>query len=122
MDAMNPNHTARQEARQEAGAEIHKLAEEFELSDETAFRRGRIVRAVVSAAITAVYLILLLAGADWRAWGALWAVAIGLVWVEYALSIHRQRRQTARLRELAARWLRDGTDLNDGPAPPLTPE
>ena len=95
----------RADARREAGLEIEKLAEEFERSDEAAFRRTRIVCWVVVAVVTAVMLVLLNSGGDWRYLAAFWAAVVGLTWAAYALSSRRQRQQTARLRALATRWL-----------------
>ncbi len=96
------------EGRREVALEIERLAEEFERSDEAAFRRGRVVCWVVTAAVTAVVLVLLVAGGDWRYLGAFWVVIVGLSWVGYGLSTRRQRQQTARLRALATRWLTSG--------------
>jgi Flp pilus assembly protein TadB len=92
-------------ARQEVALEIQKLAEEFERSDEAAFRRTRIVCWAVVAAVTVIVLILLIVGGDWRYLGFFWLVIVGLTWAGYALSSHRQRQQTGRLRSLATRWL-----------------
>lgn len=93
------------EARREAGLEIQKLAEEFERSDEAAFRRTRILCWVVVAVATLVILALLIAGGDWRYLAIFWIVIAGLVWANYGLSSRRQRQQTGRLKDLAARWL-----------------
>jgi hypothetical protein len=92
-------------ARREVALEIQKLAEDFERSDEAALRRTRIVCWVVVAAVTAIVLILLLAGGDGRYLGLSWAAVVGLTWAGYALSSRRQRQQTGRLRALATRWL-----------------
>jgi hypothetical protein len=92
-------------ARREVALEIQKLAEDFERSDEAALRRTRIVCWVVAAVVTAIVLILLLAGGDGRYLGLSWAAVVGLTWAGYALSSRRQRQQTGRLRALAARWL-----------------
>jgi hypothetical protein len=59
---------------------------------------------VVTAAVTAVVLVLLVAGGDWRYLGAFWVVIVGVCWLGYGLSSRRQRQQTARLRALATRW------------------
>jgi hypothetical protein len=92
-------------ARREVALEIQKLAEDFERSDEAALRRTRIVCWVVVAAVTAIVLILLLAGGDGRYLGLSWVAVVGLTWAGYALSSRRQRQQTGRLRALATRWL-----------------
>jgi Flp pilus assembly protein TadB len=93
------------EARREVALEIQKLAEEFERSDEAAFRRTRIVCWVVVAAVTAIVLLLLVVGADWRYLGAFWIVIVGLTWAGYWISSRRQRQQTGILRDLANRWI-----------------
>ncbi|HEX7075551.1 MAG TPA: hypothetical protein VF226_16045 [Hyphomicrobiaceae bacterium] len=93
------------DARRDAGLEIRKLAEEFERSDEAAFRRTRIVCWVVAAVITLVILVLLISGGDWRYLGAFWVALVGLIWAGYGLSRRRQRQQTDRLKALASRWL-----------------
>lgn len=92
-------------ARREVGLEIQKLAEDFERSDEAAFRRTRIVCWVVVAVATLIILLLLIMGGDWRYLGAFWLALVGLTWGGYALSSRRQREQTGRLRALATRWL-----------------
>jgi hypothetical protein len=105
---------SRADARREVGLEIAQLAEEFERSDEAAFRRTRIAGWVATAAVTVIVLVLLLAGGDGRYLGAFWVALVGLTWAGYALSSRRQRQQTGRLRALATRWL-DGD-----PSPPAT--
>jgi hypothetical protein len=85
--------------------EIQKLAEEFERSDEAAFRRTRIVCWVVVAVVTVILLVLLIGGGDWRYLMAFWVAMVGLTWAGYGLSSRRQRQQTGRLRALATRWL-----------------
>ena len=85
--------------------ELQQLADEFERSDAAAFRRTRIVCWVIAAIVTAVILILLIGGADWRYLAAFWVVAVGLTWAGYGLSSRRQRQQTGRLRALATRWV-----------------
>jgi hypothetical protein len=92
-------------ARRQAALELQKLVEEFERSDEAAFRRTRIVCWVIAAAVTVVILILVTSGADWRYLGAFWVAVVGLTWVGYGLSSNRQRQQTARLRALTTEWL-----------------
>lgn len=92
-------------ARREVALEIRKLAEDFARSDEAALFRTRIVCWVVTAVVTIVTLILLIMGGDWRYLGFFWAAFVGLTWAAYALSSHRQRQQTGRLRALATRWL-----------------
>ncbi|WP_448204540.1 hypothetical protein [Azospirillum sp. sgz302134] len=104
MDALDPV----AEARRQAGLEIQALAEEFEQSDEAAFRRTRIVCWVVVAVVTLVLLVLLVAGGDWRYLAAFWVVIVGFTWAGYAISTHRQRQQTGRLRALATKWLASG--------------
>ena len=96
------------EARREVALEIQALAEEFERSDEASFHRTRIICWVVVAAAAVLALILLVAGGDWRYLASFWLVIAGLTWGGYALSSHRQRHQTARLRALATRWLEGG--------------
>ena len=94
-------------ARRKAGLEIQTLAEDFERSDEAAFRRTRIVCWVIMAAATAILLILLVAGGDWRYLGAFWLFVVVFTWAGYWISTRRQREQTGRLRALATRWLTD---------------
>jgi threonine/homoserine efflux transporter RhtA len=94
------------DARREVALEIQKLAEEFEGSDEAAFRRSRLVCWVVTAAVTIILLILLVMGADRRYLGFFWVAIVGLTWAGHLYSTHRQRQQTSRLRALANRWLR----------------
>jgi len=93
------------QARRDAGLEIQALAVEFEQSDEAAFRRTRLLCWIVAAVVSVVVLVLLIAGGDWRYLAAFWVALVGLTWGGYALSSHRQRQQTARLRALANRWL-----------------
>ena len=95
------------EARRKAGLEIQTLAEDFERSDEAAFRRTRIACWVVVAVVTLVLLVLLVAGGDWRYLGAFWLFVVGFTWAGYWISSRRQREQTSRLRALAVRWLSD---------------
>jgi hypothetical protein len=92
-------------ARREVALEIEKLAEEFERSDEAAFRRTRLVCWVVTGLVTALVLILLVMGGDRRYLGLFWVAVVGLSWAGYAFSSFRQRRQTGQLRALANRWL-----------------
>src|SRR4051812_30257499 len=92
-------------ARREVALEIQRLAEEFEASDEAAFRRSRIICWGVTAAVTIVILALLVMGGDRRYLGFFWVVIIGLTWAGPLFSSYRQRRQTSRLRALATRWL-----------------
>lgn len=92
-------------ARREVALDIQRLAEEFEQSDEAAFRRARIVCWVITGAVTMFVLILLGMGADRRYLVLFWAAVVGLAWIGQALSSRRQRQQTARLRALATRWL-----------------
>jgi hypothetical protein len=49
---------------------LQKLAEDFERSNEAAFRRTRIVCSVVAALVTGIILVLLISGADRRYLGA----------------------------------------------------
>jgi hypothetical protein len=95
-------------ARREVGLEIERLAAEFERSDAAAFRRTRIVAWAVTAAVTLLVLVLLLAGGDARYLGVFWVALVGLTWAGHALSRRRQRQQTAQLRALATRWLAGG--------------
>ena len=103
MDAMTED--AMTEARRQAGLEIQTLAQEFEAGDEAAFRRTRILCWVVLGIVTLVELVLLIAGGDWRYLVATWIAIVALTWFGYAVSSSRQRQQTARLRDLAVRWL-----------------
>jgi hypothetical protein len=93
------------EARRQAGLEIQLLADEFEQSDEAAFRRTRIACWVLTALVSLVVLVLLIAGGDWRYLGGFWVVVLAVAWGGYALSLRRQRQQTGRLKSLAAQWL-----------------
>ena len=101
MDALN----RAAEARRQAGLEIQALAEDFEQSDEAAFLRMRIIGWVVVGVVTLVLLVLLIAGADWPYLLGFWVVIVGFTGIDYAVSVRRQRQQTARLRALATRWL-----------------
>jgi hypothetical protein len=92
-------------ARREAALELKKLVEDFERSDEAAFRRTRIVCWGIATVVTLVILVLLISGADWRYLAAFWVAVVGLTWAGYGLSSHRQRQQTGRLRALATQWL-----------------
>ncbi|HYH39410.1 MAG TPA: hypothetical protein VD860_14400 [Azospirillum sp.] len=98
MDAMT-------DARRQAGLELQALAQEFEASDEAAFRRTRILCWVVLAIAALIEMLLLIGGGDWRYLLGAWLVIAAVTWGAYAVSTGRQRRQTARLRELALRWL-----------------
>jgi hypothetical protein len=95
------------DARRQAGLEIQALAQEFEASDEAAFRRTRILCWAVLGIVTLVMLVLLIAGGDWRYLVTSWVAIVALTWFGYAVSSNRQRQQTARLRALAVRWLGD---------------
>jgi len=95
------------EARRKAGLEIQTLAEDFERSDEAAFRRTRIVCWGIMATAPPILLILLVAGGDWRYLGAFWLFVVVFTWAGYWISTRRQREQTGRLRALATRWLTD---------------
>lgn len=92
-------------ARREAALELQALAEEFERSDAAALRRTRFACWALAVVVTAIALLLLLAGADWRYLVGFWMVIVGLAWAAYGLSSYRQRDQTERLKALAARWL-----------------
>lgn len=92
-------------ARREVALDIERLADEFEASDETAFRTGRIVIWVVLGIVSLIVILLLFAGSDWRYVLGTWAAAAVVLWGGYWLSASRQRRQTRRLRELAAKWM-----------------
>ncbi|AWK90047.1 hypothetical protein [Azospirillum thermophilum] len=105
--------TAATEARREAGLEIRALAEEFEQSDEAAFRRSRALCWALVAVVALVELVLWMAGADARYLVVAWLVITALTWGAYLWSSRRQRQQTARLRALAERWL---TEPPAGPA------
>jgi Flp pilus assembly protein TadB len=96
------------DARREAALEIQKLAEVFERDDEAAFRRTRIACWVAVAIFSIIILGLLALGGDARYLAVFWLIIVGLTWAGYALSSRRQRQQTARLRALAAGWLRAG--------------
>ncbi|PWC44371.1 hypothetical protein [Azospirillum sp. TSO22-1] len=93
------------DARRQAGLELQALAQEFEASDEAAFHRTRILCWAVLAIAALIEMLLLIGGGDWRYLLASWIAIAGLTWFGYAVSTSRQRRQTARLRELALRWL-----------------
>jgi Flp pilus assembly protein TadB len=93
------------DARREVALEIEKLAHDFERGDEAAFRRGRTACWAVTVLVTLVMLMVLILGGDWRYLGSFWALIVGLTWIGYALSTGRQRRQTNRLKALAAGWL-----------------
>jgi predicted cobalt transporter CbtA len=94
-------------ARREVALEVESLAQEFEASDNAAFQRSRMIAWIVTAAATAVALILLMFGADGRYLTAFWLIFVGLVWAGHFLSTRRQRQQTAKLRALANRWLQE---------------
>jgi Flp pilus assembly protein TadB len=96
------------DGRQEAALEIQKLAEDFEKEDEAAFRRTRIACWVIAAIVTIIILGMIALGGDARYLGIFWLIIVGLIWAGYALSSHRQRQQTGRLRALATRWLSAG--------------
>jgi Flp pilus assembly protein TadB len=98
----------RADARREVALEIQKLAEDFERDDEAAFRRTRIACWSGVAIVTIIILGLLALGGDARYLGIFWLIIVGLIWAGYALSSHRQRQQTNRLRALANRWLSAG--------------
>ena len=100
------------EARRQAGLELQALAQEFEASDESSFQRTRILCWVLVALVTVAVAVLLFAGADWRYMAGFWVAIVALAWLGYLLSSRRQRQQTARLRDLATRWLA-------GEAPPI---
>ncbi|WP_207458553.1 hypothetical protein [Azospirillum sp. SYSU D00513] len=93
------------ETRRQAGLELQALAQEFEASDESSFRRTRILCWVLVVLVTAAVTVLLVAGGDWRYLAGTWVALVALTWLGYALSSRRQRQQTARLRDLATRWL-----------------
>jgi uncharacterized membrane protein len=93
------------DARRDIALELHKLAQDFEASDAAAFTRMRLLCWVISAVVTVVLIVLLVAGGDWRYLGAFWLVLLGVTWGAYGLSMRRQREQTSKLRALAARWL-----------------
>lgn len=99
-------------ARREVALEVESLAQEFEASDNAAFQRSRMIAWIVTAAVTAIALILLVFGADGRYLTVFWVVLVGLVWAGHFLSTRRQQQQTAKLRALATRW------LQAAPAPP----
>jgi hypothetical protein len=92
-------------ARRQAGLEIQSLADEFEASDEAAFRRARIGCWILTVIVSLLALLLLIARADWRYLAAFWVAVVGLSWLGYVLSAYRQRQQTGRLKALASRWL-----------------
>ena len=92
-------------ARHEVALDVQRLAEEFERSDEAAFRRTRLACWAITALVTVLVLILLVMGGDRRYLGLFWVAIVGLTWAGYAFSSFRQRRQTAQLRALADRWL-----------------
>ena len=98
----------RTDGRREAALELQQLAEAFEKEDEAAFRRTRIACWVGAAIVTIIILGLLALGADARYLGVFWLIILGLIWAGYALSSHRQRQQTNRLKALAGRWLGAG--------------
>ena len=92
-------------ARREVALDIQKLAEEFERSDEAALYRTRLGCWVVTALVTILVVILLVAGGDRRYLGLFWVAIVGLTRAGDAFSSFRQRRQTGQLRALANRWL-----------------
>jgi hypothetical protein len=101
-------------ARREVALEVEKLAEEFEASDNASFYRSRMIAWIVTAAVTALALILLVIGADGRYLAGFWVILVGLVWAGHFLSTRRQQQQTAKLRALATRWLANPPPI--GPA------
>ena len=98
-------------ARREAGLELRTLVEEFERSDAAAFRRGRLLCWAVTAIATLLLLLLWMMGGELANLLPFWAILLGLVWAGHLLSGRRQRDQTRRLRELAARWVGDPVPL-----------
>jgi Flp pilus assembly protein TadB len=103
------------DARQEAGLEIQKLAEDFEKEDEAAFRRTRIACWVIASVVTIIILGMIPLGGDARYLGIFWLIIVGLIWAGYALSSRRQRQQTDLLRALATRWLTAGPTVRRDP-------
>ncbi len=92
-------------ARREVALDIERLADEFEVSDDTAFKTSRVVIWIILGIVSLIIILLLFAGSDWRYVLATWAAAAAVLWGGYWLSARRQRRQTRRLRELAAKWM-----------------
>jgi hypothetical protein len=66
------------DARQEAGLEIQKLAEDFEKEDEAAFRRTRIACWVIASVVTIIILGMIPLGGDARYLGIFWLIIVGL--------------------------------------------
>lgn len=97
-------------ARREVALDIDRLADEFETSDESAFRTTRIVIWVILGLVALIVLVLLFAGSDWRYALGTWAAAAAILWGGYAFSSGRQRRQTRKLRDLAAKWMEGRSD------------
>lgn len=97
-------------ARREVAMDIDRLADEFETSDESAFRATRIAIWVILVVVAAIVLVLLVAGSDWRYAIGAWAAAAAILWGGYAFSSGRQRRQTRKLRDLAAKWMEGRAD------------
>lgn len=106
-------------ARREVALDIERLADDFEVSDETAFKTSRIIIWIILGLVALVVLVLLFAGSDWRyALGTL-AAAAAVLWGGYWLSARRQRRQTRRLRELAAKWMDLSPAMAQAPPGPM---
>jgi fatty acid desaturase len=95
------------EARRAVALEVAKLAQDFEKSDEAAFRRIRIACWGIAVAVTVVTLGILTLGGDWRYLSCFWTMIVGLTWLGYVLTTGRQRKQTERLKALAGRWLNE---------------
>lgn len=107
QEPISPRAALEAAVRRRAGLEIQALADDFADSDESAFRRSRILAWVVTAVVTLVLLVLLTAGSDWRYLMGVWVFVAAFTWGGYLLSSRRQRRQTERLHGLATRWLSD---------------
>ena len=96
-----------QSARREAAFELQQLAAEFESADQAAFRRMRILCWLILAVATAVVIVFLIAGGDWRYMMGFWLVVQILTWGSYLLSARRQKQQTDQLKQLSAKWMAD---------------
>ena len=91
--------------RREAGFELQQLALEFEAADQAAFRTNRVLCFLVLGISTAIIIVLLIAGSDWRYMLGIWVVVQILTWGSHLLSSRRQTRQTDQLKQLSAKWM-----------------
>lgn len=96
-----------QSARRDAALELQQLAIEFEAADLAAFRRIRVLCWLILAIATAVVIVFLIAGGDWRYMLGFWLIVQLLTWGSYLLSARRQKQQTDQLKQLSAKWMAD---------------